>query len=107
MRKDCVNIGVFNPEGIDSVIAHKDIELVVFLIEADDKIRLLRQLNREEHPDVHEIIRRFKADELDFEDLDFHHNVLINDSESDLDYCVKVVGAAARTLQARLEQSNK
>lgn len=107
LRKDCVNIGVFNPEGIDSVIAHKDIELVVFLIEADDKIRLLRQLNREEHPDVHEIIRRFKADELDFEDLDFHHNVLINDSESDLDYCVKVVGAAARTLQARLEQSNK
>ena len=107
LRKDCVNIGVFNPEGIDSVIAHKDIELVVFLIEADDKIRLLRQLNREEHPDVHEIIRRFKADELDFEDLDFHHNVLINDSESDLDYCVKVVGAAAKTLQARLEQSNK
>ena len=49
----------------------------------------------------------FKADELDFEDLDFHHNVLINDSESDLDYCVKVVGAAAKTLQARLEQSNK
>ena len=107
LRKDCVNIGVFNPEGIDSVIAHKDIELVVFLIEADDKIRLLRQLNREEHPDVHEIIRRFKADELDFEDLDFHHNVLINDSESDLDYCVKVVEAAAKTLQARLEQSNK
>ena len=107
LRSDCVNIGVFNPEGIDSIIAHKDIELVVFLIEADDKIRLLRQLNREEHPDVHEIIRRFKADELDFEDLDFHHNVLINDSESDLDYCVKVVGAAAKTLQARLEQSNK
>ena len=42
LRSDCVNIGVFNPEGIDSIIAHKDIDLCVFLIEANDKNRLLR-----------------------------------------------------------------
>ena len=107
LRSDCVNIAVFNPEGIDSVMAHKNnIELVVFYIEADYKIRLLRQLNREEHPDVHEIIRRFGADETDFADLDFHYNALTNNSEEDLEYCVKVVTAAVKTLEARIGQSN-
>ena len=42
LRSDCVNIGVFNPEGIDSISAHKDIDLFVFLVEANDKNRLLR-----------------------------------------------------------------
>ena len=107
LRSDCVNIAVFNPEGIDSVMAHKNnIELVVFYIEADDKIRLLRQLNREEHPDVHEIIRRFRADETDFADLDFHYNALTNNSEEDLEYCIDVVKAAAKRLEARIGQSN-
>ena len=107
LRSDCVNIAVFNPEGIDSVMAHKNnIELVVFYIEADDKIRLIRQLNREEHPDVHEIIRRFGADEIDFEDLDFHYNALTNNTPDDLEYCVKVVAAAVRTLEGRIGQDN-
>ena len=106
LRSDCVNIGVFNPEGVDSVMAHKNIELVVFYIEADDKIRVLRQLNREEHPDVHEIIRRFGTDENDFLDLDFHYNALTNDTEEDLDYCVKVIEAAARRLEGKIGQEN-
>ena len=69
LRSNCLNIGVFNPTGVDSLMAYPDIELQVFYITASDKIRLLRQLNREKDPDVHEIIRRFKADEIDFEDL--------------------------------------
>lgn len=69
LRSNCLNIGVFNPTGVDSLMAYPDIELQVFYITASDKIRLLRQLNREGNPDVHEIIRRFKADEIDFEDL--------------------------------------
>ena len=105
LRSDCVNIGVFNPEGIDSVIAHKDIETVVFYVEADDKERLLRQLNREQHPDVHEIIRRFKADEEDFYDLDFHYNALTNNTAEDLEYNTSVVDAAAKRLEGRLNQS--
>ena len=33
----------------------------------------MRQLNREENPDCHEIVRRFSADEEDFDDdeIDF------------------------------------
>lgn len=106
LRSDCVNIAVFNPEGIDSIAAHKDIEMVVFYVEAKDKTRLLRQLNRETNPDVHEIIRRFKTDEIDFEDLDFHHNVLINETQEDLEYNVKIVEAAAKRLEARIGQNN-
>lgn len=106
LRSDCVNIAVLNPEGIDSITAHKNIEMVVFYVEAKDKTRLLRQLNRETDPDVYEIIRRFRADELDFEDLDFHHNVLINETKEDLDYNVQVVEAAAKRLEARIGQDN-
>lgn len=106
LRSDCVNIAVLNPEGIDSIATHKNIEMVVFYVEAKDKTRLLRQLNRETDPDVYEIIRRFRADELDFEDLDFHHNVLTNETKEDLDYNVQVVEAAAKRLEARIGQDN-
>lgn len=61
-----LNIGVFNPEGIEILQDRNDINLIIILIEADDKTRLLRQLNREEYPDCHEIIRRFGTDEIDF-----------------------------------------
>lgn len=67
-----VNVGVFNPAGIYSLIENQDIDLYIFRIYADDKERLLRQLNREEHPNVSEIVRRYQADEKDFSDF-FNH----------------------------------
>lgn len=102
LRSDCVNIGVFNPEGIDSLMAHKNIELVVYYVIAKDKTRLLRQLNREENPNVDEIIRRYKTDKEDFCDLDFHYNELVNEDRKDMDFNVKVVSAAARRLENRI-----
>ena len=65
---DRLNIGVFNPTGIKSLAAHDDIDLEVIYVKASDKMRLLRQLNREENPDVKEIVRRFMTDEADFAD---------------------------------------
>ena len=68
---DGINVGVWNPEGYDclreTIKGDSDIILQAYWLQCDDKIRLLRQLNREEHPDVHEIVRRFSADEEDFE----------------------------------------
>ena len=69
LRSTCINIGVFNPTGIEALLHYPDIETHVFYITASDKTRLLRQLNRENNPDVKEIIRRYSADEIDFEDL--------------------------------------
>lgn len=60
------NIGVFNPTGLKQLATHDDIELTVCYVKASDKTRLLRQLNREEDPNVAEIIRRYGTDEFDF-----------------------------------------
>lgn len=70
VRSDCVNIGVFNPTGIESLMARPDVDLKVVRVVAEDKTRLLRQLNREEYPDVKEIVRRFNADWMDFDGID-------------------------------------
>lgn len=82
---DKLNIGVFNPEGVEILKDNPRINLTIVYVVADDKVRLLRQLNREEHPDCHEIIRRFSADEQDFNDdrIDaIHPNcVIINNGQ--------------------------
>ncbi len=65
---DRINIGVFNPTGLKSLAAQEDINLTIVYVKASDKTRLLRQLNREEEPNVAEIIRRFGTDETDFQD---------------------------------------
>lgn len=69
-----INIGVFNPAGIYSLLKTSDIDLTIIRIHADEKNRLLRQLNREKYPNVEEIIRRFSTDKEDFKrfsDYDF------------------------------------
>lgn len=101
LRSDCVNIGVFNPEGIDSMMAYPDIDLVVFYVRASDKTRMLRQLNREENPDVHEICRRFHTDWVDFADLDFHYNEVWNETSDDLEYCTECITSATRMLEGK------
>lgn len=73
LSADVLNIGVFNPEGVILLKDRDNIDLKVIYLEANDKDRLLRQLNREANPDCHEIIRRFNADENDFseEEIDY------------------------------------
>lgn len=103
LRTDCVNIGVFNPDGVDALMSHANIQLVVYYVTVKDKTRLLRQLNREEDPDVNEIIRRFKADKMDFADLDFHYNEVFNETEEDLKYNAEIIRAATLRLQNRIK----
>ena len=62
------NVGVFNPSGVRQLAARDDIDLTIIYVRASDKTRVLRQLNREDEPDVKEIIRRFSTDEEDFKD---------------------------------------
>ena len=66
---DKINIGVFNPAGVRILQSLKNVSVLPIYVDANDKIRLLRQLNREENPDVAEIIRRFSTDENDFVDI--------------------------------------
>lgn len=64
---DKINIGAFNPEGVRSLLTHKDeIQVIPVYMAVSDKTRLIRQLTREENPNVGEIVRRYGADENDF-----------------------------------------
>lgn len=80
MNEEGINIGVYNPEGVAILQSIPDIMVYSIFVDAPDKVRLLRQLNREENPDVKEIIRRFGADEADFSpdnliDINFQYTV--------------------------------
>ena len=67
LDKNKINIGVFNVDGIDILYDTPCVDLYVVLVETPAKERLIRSLNRESNPDVEEIIRRYQADEEDFE----------------------------------------
>lgn len=88
-----VNIGVFNPDGLRSLSRLPQVILSIVYIETDDKIRLLRQLNREEHPDVHEIIRRFSTDEKDFKNFlsEFKSTRIVNNNNFDLGFALGTI----------------
>ncbi len=66
LSEEKINIGVFNLDGLyDLIRSEVDRVRVIYLL-ADDKTRLIRQLQREENPNIQEIFRRYEADELDF-----------------------------------------
>ena len=91
LNENAINIGVFNPAGIESLLSHPDIDVTVYYIDAAPKTRLLRQLNREKNPNVDEIIRRYSADEEDFENLNFDYIYLKNEDEKDLQIVIKEI----------------
>lgn len=87
--QDGLNVGVFNPDGLDALLTtaqeRKDLYILCYYLDVDGKTRLLRQLNREEHPDVNEIVRRYGTDEVDFEDIKMFPIIrLKNDTPEDL-----------------------
>lgn len=89
------NIGVFNPDGIRCLQEDPEIELVTYWICACDKTRLIRQLEREENPDIDEIIRRFKTDKEDFnlmemDDISFSR-FFVNETPKDLEQASSLV----------------
>ena len=90
VKEGAINVGVFNPEGAEILLHDKRVNLIIVYIHADDKIRLIRQLNREANPDIDEIIRRYKTDKLDFEDADDLCNWLYtNNTPAELEYIYK------------------
>lgn len=87
----CVNIGVFNPEGIYALLEYPNIDLTVYYLQTSPKTRLIRQLNRETYPDIEEIIRRYYADNKDFLDLDFPYKILSNENLEDLEKAIETI----------------
>ena len=73
-NKDKINICVCNPAGASS-LKKLGFDVRVIYINVTDKERLIRQLTREDNPDVSEIIRRYSADEKDFQNTKYHIEV--------------------------------
>lgn len=78
-----INIGVFNPDGIRTLLTKSDIEILPVWIKTNDKIRLLRSLNREQNPNCEEICRRFLTDKEDFSNIEFDYEIFLNNSDKD------------------------
>lgn len=78
LAKDKVNVGFFSPRAIQQILENKEIDCIPILIWCPDKIRLLRQLQREVSPNCSEICRRFLSDKKDFFSLPFGYKVIEN-----------------------------
>ena len=91
LNPEAINVGVFNIDGIDILIDNPKIDLYVVEVQASAKTRLLRSLNREEHPDVDEIVRRYLADQNDFEHFYGWNSVFHNEGLIDLNEAARSV----------------
>ena len=84
LSNEKINIGVFNPQGVRSLILKSQhnslLKILPVWIQIDDKTRLLRSLNRENTPNCEEICRRFIADKKDFSNLNFNYEIYLNDN---------------------------
>lgn len=98
---DKINIAVLNPDGVENILLHKDIQLKVFYLDVKGKTRLIRQLQREEEPNIPEIYRRYLADDEDFNYLPFEYETLKNEDEKDFNQSWKRVLAFARDWTAK------
>lgn len=85
LSKDKINIGVFNPAGVEALLEDSRLDVIVFEVNAPDKQRLMRYLNREEVPDCAEMCRRYFTDEKDFSVIDFDRYQIDNWDGADLD----------------------
>ena len=97
LDEDKINIGVFNPTGVDILKCIPDVDVLPIYIVADDKIRMLRQLKREENPDVKEIIRRFSTDEEDFDEIELALKPILVTNNFDGD-----IGAVASSIVSEI-----
>lgn len=84
LNPEAINVGVFNVDGIDILYDNPEIDLYVIEVKASAKTRLLRSLNREEHPDVDEIVRRYLADQKDFEHFYGANTIIQNENIQDM-----------------------
>lgn len=95
LKRDKINIGIFNIAGIYTILKNKNIECLPVYIKTYPKIRLLRQLQRENEPNCDEIVRRYMTDQKDFLKIPFHHYIIENNYDeiqhiiNDLSYLIK------------------
>lgn len=78
LNKNKINIGVFNIEGINQILKIEKIKCIPIYIKTLPKIRLFRQLQRENNPNCDEIVRRYLTDQKDFLTIPFSYYIIEN-----------------------------
>ena len=67
IKENKINIGVFNLNGMETLLENPNIDLTVVYMQAEDRVRLIRQLRRDSS-DINEIFRRYNTDNIDFDE---------------------------------------
>ena len=70
LAEDKLNFGVFNPAGVEALDNHDFLNVLLIMCDCPDHIRLIRQLSRENTPNVEEVLRRYNTDRFDFSEFD-------------------------------------
>lgn len=92
LKEGVVNIGIFDPVGLELISEVKDIEMVPIFIETNDKLRIKRILERDEEFSMEEIYKRYSLDEDLFQGIErFPNIVVLDNNERDLDFVVDMV----------------
>lgn len=91
LKKNTVNIGVFNPRGVAQLLQNKELDVTVFRIYCSPKNRLMRTLSRELEPNVEEILRRYGTDNQDFQNLNFTYINIPNNTWEEYNDAVKKI----------------
>lgn len=86
LSEDKLNVGIFNLEGIEALRQNPNHNIFAVYLDVEDSIRLIRYLNRENmtKEKINEMFRRYKADEIDFADVDdlVDYKLTIEDNEN-------------------------
>ena len=82
LRKDKINVGVFNIQGIECLLQDNRLDILPIFIDCSDKTILLRNIKREKVPKCLEICRRFITDEQEFSDINFNYITFDNNDRN-------------------------
>ncbi len=98
---DKINVGVFNVYGIQGLLQDNRLDVLPVYIDCYDKIRLLRDINRENNPDCYEICRRYLADEKDFDKIDFEYATYLNNDNNAIYFNIHKIPQVASFIEGQ------
>lgn len=103
LSEDKLNIGIFNLEGIEALRQNPNHNIFAVYLDVEDSVRLIRYLNRENmtKEKINEMFRRYKADEIDFADVDdlVDYKLTIEDNENKMVVADRVLRMALENFE--------
>ena len=103
LSEDKLNVGIFNLEGIEALRQNPNHNIFAVYLDVEDSVRLIRYLNRENmtKEKINEMFRRYKADEIDFADVDdlVDYKLTIEDNENKMVVANRVLRMALENFE--------